>query len=53
MASNLGYGVVHLGWHPGIAWMLWWPVVATLEPQRMAQLDVCRGVLVEYCVVKP
>jgi hypothetical protein len=26
--------------HPGIAWMLWRPVVAALEPQLMAQLEV-------------
>jgi hypothetical protein len=26
--------------HPGIAWMLWRPVIAALEPQVMAKVEV-------------
>jgi hypothetical protein len=38
--------------HPGIAWMLWRPVVAALEPQLMAQLEVRFHHFTEKSVLK-
>lgn len=32
--------IAEYGVHPGIAWMLWRPVVVALEPQLMAKLEV-------------
>jgi hypothetical protein len=35
--------------HPGIAWMLWRPVVAALEPQLMARLEVSVTLMLFLC----
>jgi hypothetical protein len=41
MAAKIRFcGVVRLGWHGKVAWMLCWPMGAALEPQLMAQLEV-------------